>query len=138
MLPDEIWLYIFSFLPESDLILVRRVCTDWYVIGHDRSLLYYKGHFPISVGEMILNCCRYNHVLSFDKLIDCIGRMNPCPAIDFHSLWGQCSQLVCCYGYKSLLRKLMTFGPTYNPRRLIRIALAEGHLDIVQMLEDGY
>ena len=38
ILPDDIWLEVFTFLPQRDLLRVALVCRTWLRLSHDSSL----------------------------------------------------------------------------------------------------
>jgi hypothetical protein len=133
MVPDETYLEIFSYLDETDLVYAMKVSKKWHQLINNLNILYISDIFSktLSFGKLILNCCEYNHLLSFDKAINKLNTIFP--QINYADLWNKCIYITCKKGYFALFKRLHVFA-IYDHNALIKLAKNNNHQKIVDYL----
>ena len=129
MIPNEITIFIFSFLSEHDLCFCIRVSKLWFNIIDvyiARRISKYS-----TFGDFILDCCERNHLLSFDRAINKLNDIFP--HINYILLWSQCISITCVKGHFALFKRLQKFA-VYNQKELIQLAGDNNHMNIVDFL----
>lgn len=135
MLPADILFLVLTYLSEIQLVTCMRVSRYWYQIAHTPQLLYINRNRHLTLHNVILQCCQFNHVLSFKLAIHQLSTMKIPPQINFYLLWNDCLNICCQHGHLSLFKRILTYVSAIRKSELIATARKYSHFNMVEILQ---
>ena len=134
MLPDEMLLHILSFLKEIERYRLLPVNKRLKYLCLDKTLC--KTKFDYNVRRAFLECCRDNHILCFDFIVEKVvsPEYSIPPLGTLIVLWIEGMKIACSNGYGSLLRKILKLDPKDDFLNCLYTATERNHLSVVRQL----
>jgi len=137
VLPDEILIDIFLYLRETDILSCRFVCRKWIQVATDTSLIYYFRQRNIPLTERIVLACEQNNIFSFTigVTVYCAFDINTIKRPSgTHDLWVKCMIAAAKGGSIQILRRVLSYGPTYGFKEAIEMAVKYNHLECAKLI----
>jgi len=133
-LPDELWLWIFSFLPEKELISCWRLNRRLRRLSQDRSLCRALQEYRLGkpLEEIFLGACSRGEIHAIDFLISLLTQPEKTPKGGHLTLWILGLEKAIEYGHLPIVKKLLSYGALFSEDFLLKCC--HQHLEMTEFL----